>query len=348
MIQKDVKKNGSKGLLGSISVLDQPYLTLPEIDKISLVVRLDKDLHGQFVHEALCYLENKEFGYVPVKSGPMYTVSFQLLCPDAGWLILAKNPCVLVQATTKDHPNRHIRIEYNPTKLFSPLSTLKPEDGEPVIEHLDLEFTGLCGYSFFELISAATVSRLDVCVTVMNRHLEDYLYKVKYNPSANNHFGKDGHLESIYYGKRSGNQIAIYDKAKELYGKKTDVKRFRMEVRLKPTKMPIQALWGLENPFGKISLHSLYAPNPPLSVGHWIAFQDACRYRGMDYALKMQPPKEQKVLKKFLNDNPVSWWGLSEDEWTKQWHWALEEACLCEATPQPKKLSYMDAVGAAA
>jgi len=289
------------------------------------------------VHEAWSLIEQKEPDFFMGAKSPYYSSAFNIRCPNADGVFEKGCPMVLLQFTKKDIPKPQVRLEFNPLKIFGSSNNLPPAmNCEPAKEHLDFMFTGLCGMEFFQFLSHARVTRLDICRHILFRSPEDYLFGVKYAKSVQSVFGGNGKLETLYFGKGTGNQTIVYNKSKHLHGDAAAWDTVRIEARLKMKKTKISDLWGIPNPLNKVRPHSLKHHKPPCGPAHWIAFQDACRYRGISNAIKCQPSKCHYRLKKALSEQPVTWWEMDDYSWTRMWHEALEDSWLnriCAAPP---------------
>lgn len=329
--------------------MDMPFLSPPRIDGIAIVIDMpDAQLHGQTLHEILCGVESGEFKAIK-KQVKMYTVAACIPCPDVDGVIDHAGPSVCIMATPKDTPNRHIRIKFNPEKLLAPLNGIHPAKMlEPALDYLDVTFQGMCGLSFFELLAHGRVTSIDVHRQIASRSPDDYMFAVKYAQTSQSIFGKGGKLETQYFGKQASNQVAIYDKAREMFGSETEQAITRIECRLKPKKMKVHGLWSMKNPFAKIVVHSLKCDNPPYGLAHWVAFKDSCRFRGVAKAIALQPKSHQHQLKKAVSALPVPWWSMGDDDWTYFWHAALEDCCLNLIPDHASPLTIAEAAGMAA
>jgi hypothetical protein len=309
------KKIKKSVLLTSAS---HPTLTAPKIDKIALVVDMeDKALHGMLVSVVLGWFEEKDPAFIKGKWSARYPLAVSILCPNADGVFDKNNPAVLLQATKKNHPKPQVRLEFNPSKLFGPMEGLPLAKGNPCAEYLDTIFNELCGVGFFEFLYYARVTSVDVCREILGCKPDEFLFKVKYAQIYQSVFGNDGELETLYFGAPSGNQTRIYNKGKELGSGQDSV---RIEVRQRFKNFKIADLWGIPNPFSKVGVFSLTNTNPPYGAGHWVAFQDACRFRGIGNAIKLQPKSYRNKLKKAVSALPVLWWLMMDADW--EWLWA--------------------------
>lgn len=331
---------------------DSPFLSPPRIDGIHIVIDMpDPEYHGLIVSEILNGLKAGELAKVKT-SIKSYPVAANIPCPDAYGELSPKNPRICIMATPKVSEHRHILLMFNPEKLFMPTCSgnnpRKTAADETLIEYLDQTFSFLCGMGFFDFITHGRVTRLDMFRQIAPRNPDDYMFKVKYARSSQSVFGSDGKLETLYFGKRASNQVAIYDKAREMHGKNAANQITRIEYRLKPDNVRVRDLWSVENPFKKITVHSLKCDNPPFGTAHWTAFQDACRFRGIARAIAQQPKTHRHKLKQAVSTLPISWWAMSDDDWLKYWHSALEDCCLNLIPDHAPPLTMAVTVGMAA
>lgn len=348
---KTNKDNKMKKIIkgNNVVVMDEPFLTPPGTDGIAVVVDMpDAKLHGQMNHEILCGIKEGEFLSItkPVKT---YAIGANIPCPDIHGIIDPKDPCVCIMSTAKDHDRSQVRIKFNPEKLFAPMNGIHPSiPHDPALDYLNEVFQGLCGQTFLEFIAHGRVTVLDVYRQICGRAPDDYLFRVKYARSSQSVFGAGGKIETMYFGKRASNQVKIYNKAIELYGKAAKTDTLRVECSLKPKNMKFADLWSLENPFKKITIHSMWCAKPPLDAGHWSAFQDSCRLRGISKAIALQPKQYQHKLRKTLANIPVTWWQMSDDEWFYYWHGVLENTFLNQVPDHAPPLTMGHATGGGA
>lgn len=329
-IKGDVKQIKTKKKKSDLYLLDQPIVSSPYIDKLVCAVNMpDPFLHGAMINGILDFAEEDTVFFKKAGGNLMFSTSVSIICPDENGEFHVNGPKVLFQATSKSHKLRQIRISFNPHKLFTSMNALKPELGYPVVEYLDSIFEVLWGGTFFEFLSHGRVTYMEIWRHVLGRKPEDYLFKRPYAKSYQGVFGNSAALETLYFGKSSGNQTVIYNKAKHL-DKDAVNDTIRIEMRLKPKGLKMLDLWKMENPFKRVEIYSLWGLtlHSPLSAGHIIAFKDACRYRGIAQALKMQPAKDRTKLKKAISSIPVSWWPIADDIWFDLWAQTLEDCCL--------------------
>lgn len=317
---------------------DNPIITSPQLDKLSAVVDLkDSELCGLAYNTALEWLETYEPGMVKASGSKMYPLALKVHYPVTGdMLVHLKCPHLLLQLTSSKASKPQARLEWNPHYI-----TVDSE------AYLDAIFMMLFGMTFYEFLSHARFTRADFCRNILLRDLEDYLVGVKWAKHSQCFFGGDGKLQSITFCKSGNNQILAYNKAKQLYGDDTAHSTVRIEARLR-LNHTIQQLAVLPNPFERVKLYSIACKSPPYGVGHWKAFQDACRLRGITNAIKQQPVKYRKALRHFLSKYPVAWWDIEHDDWEWLLNDALDNAGLLQIPDNapPLKLDYLAGVAA--
>jgi len=341
----NVDKKNNKSVC--LSDMDQPIVTAPSIDKMSVVIDIpDPALLGHMNHEFIERTKTDYLCYRQIKASNKYTVGVQILCPDENGEFHSDGPSVLYQATKKDHPNPQIRLSLNPMKVFGPMNYSSPKiPGDPVKDYLDLEFQSACGSSFFEMLAHARVTNIEIYRNILFRSPDDYLFRVKSVQTCQSICGKNGKLQTLYFGKRAGNQTSVYNKSVQLHGKDAKNDCIRVEVRLKPKKMKIHELWSMANPLDRVSIYSLKNDKPPFGEAHWIGFQDSCRLRGITKAIATQPKECRYKLGKAVAENPVNWWAIDADMWDELWTEVLDAAWLTHVPKAALPLSMEFASG---
>lgn len=296
---------------------DNPIVTAPSLDKLSGVVDLpDPVLNGNAFSQILHNLNDGELGWSKASSSAKYPLAVRIAYPEEKSFIHKNCPSLLLQITHPKSSKRQARFEYNPFHMT--------EAGE---EHLDIAFTELFGVGFYEFLYHARFTRIDVFRSILFRDMEDYLVNAKWKKTSQCFFGQDGRLETVTFGKSTYNQIVIYDKAKQLHGSSSPHGTIRVECRNR-INVKIGGLTKMKNPFKNIRIYSLACKNPPFGQAHWRAFQDSCRLRGINNALKKQPVKSRSQIKKVLSQYPVPWWDISDEDWDFLLVSALENAGL--------------------
>lgn len=324
---------------------DNPFLTAPSLDRVAAVIRIkEPKLVMQFKHEVLSELEAHNSDVKQIKAVKTYDLAVQLVCPDVQGVFHKDGPSISIMVQT-DSANPHVRLEWNPNKVFGPL-VAQPisNDHNGPLEFIDMYFLGWIGMSFFEFVSHGHVTQIDFCREILHRAPDDYLFRRK-GAQTSRTFENGKGVESLYLGKRTGSHTCIYNKALE-QGKEGKSVRVECKVRF-PKALPIQNLWKLPDPFKPVEVFSLYCPEPPVEKGYWAAFLNSCRLRGVSKAIAAQPVKMQAKFRKCLSENVAPWWRLSEEDWSICLDDALDNALFGKLVDNPPLLSVEKLVGAA-
>ena len=324
---------------------DNPFLTAPSVDRIAVVVRIkEAKLLSQFKHEVLCDVEAHNGDVKEIKAVKTYDLGVQLVCPDVQGVFHKNGPSISLMIQT-DSSNPHVRLEWNPNKLFGPLVALPVSNHHNgPLEFIDMYFLGWIGMSFFEFVSNGHVTQIDFCREILHRVPDDYLFRRKGAQTSRTFETGEG-VETLYLGRRTGSHTCIYNKALE-QGK--EGKSVRVECRVRFTKaLPIQKLWSLPDPFKPVEVFSLYCPEPPVEEGYWAALLDSCRLRGVSKAIKAQPCKMRARFRKCLSENVTPWWRLSDDDWSLCLDDALDNAFFGNIVNNPPPILMDELVGAA-
>ena len=304
----------------------------PQIDKLSMVVYPDKALHGVAYATVLELLEQKEKAYANAKRSARYPLAVKLLLPLAEYDAGTKPPHLLLQFTSKKTEKPQIRLEYNPAYV-----------SDAAKELLDVEMTSLLGVTFSELLHHAKITRIDWCIDLYGVHIEEYLYRATWWKAVQIFCGTEtGRLQSMTYGKSSGNQALIYDKATELFGTDTAQQITRIEIRNR-TGCEAKQLAKAKYPFKRLQLYPTHCKLWPFSKAHYHAFRDSCHLRGIKNAIKMQPANTHKKIAKALSDAPASWWEKIPEQWEYFLHNALTQAGLANipTSAPPLELDFL-------
>lgn len=283
---------------------DDPIITAPMIDKLSGVANFTEDgLNGVAFSTLIEWIDDGDPGISKVPANGKYQLAVKMRYPDADGHFNANGPFLLLQMTNPKVKKRQMRFEYNPAHMTAA--------GE---EWLNARFTELLDMDFYQLLFNSRFTRIDWCRNIMFRNIEDYLIYGKWKKESQCHFSKMGQLQTITLGKAGNNQLLAYDKAARVYGDHATHGTIRVEVRCR-INMTIKQLQEMEDPFKHTVLYSIGCKNPPHGQGHWRAFQDSCRLRGILNAIKVQPVQMRPAIKKALSKLPVEWWAISDDDW---------------------------------
>lgn len=317
--------------------MDHPIITAPQIDKLSGVVDLkDAAYCGLVFSNIIDCLNEHEQGIVKTPVAGKYQLAVKILFPYKSGLFHGGCSFLMLQITNPKISKRQVRFEYNPYHL-----TPQAE------ERLEDVFVMLFGMGFYEFLYHARFTKVDVCQNIHGQDIEEYLFRAKWSKTAHCFFGVDGKLETVTFSKSGNNQIQVYDKARQMHGMHAQHSTIRVEARCR-INLTLGGLAAFKNPLSRLEIYSVECKNPPFGKAHWQGFQDSCRMRGISNALKKQPPTERKELKKILKDQPVPWWGMSDDDWEYLWAEALDNAGLSQIPDAAPPLTVAFHVGVAA
>lgn len=263
----------------------------PKIDKLSLTLHIH-DEHRKAIPEGLWGMASDPETPEYVNSKSEYKGSNEYRT-SVSWVYPGGGP-VLIQCDPKSKKGKnipYIRFEFNPDRLgVAGLSAFKKQI--PVIL--------LGNGSWATLIENAKITRLDIAVDLHNIDIENLLIGTMKPGKKISYFGIEGKAETNYLNVTSkGSGLYVYDKKQKYVDDKQppefgDTPHTRVEVRTSTTK-GILGLLSLMNHLKKISLVDIEAPEPPEELHHWKLFQDSCRYRGLDNALKNLPDEVGKM-----------------------------------------------------
>jgi hypothetical protein len=334
---KQIDENNVKS-----KVSDFSFITAPRIDKLAGVV----DLHDQKLCEHAFGGMISALKEIPcveaTKTTRGYAKSLLIYYPDAkkDGLIHKKGPTLHLQLTHWKNNNRSVRFEYNPSDMS--------ETGE---EYLDGIIQSMFAVPFYSLLHYARFTRVDIYRDIQGRNIMDMLIGVKWSKTSqsyvrmHNSFAGNGQLQSITFGKGTGNQTIAYDKAAELNNATTELTR--IEVRHKCSRTFVE-LQKLPNVFERIQVYSLDCKGLGIDKGYWKNFQDACRLRGVNNAIRNQPVAKRAPIKKALPKKAEPWWDITESEWPKLMAAAIVAARLNNIPDYAEPLSYQFHIGQAA
>lgn len=214
---------------------------------------------------------------------------------------------VLIQCGPVKPSHRFFRVEFNPAKIDLP--NLK--------KHLDLILPG--GYS--NLIASGIVTRIDLSVDAKYLDATDIIAahgKMKVEA----HFAQNGVIQTKYLGAVSSNkQVVLYDKVAQL--KQANAKKgiastetppphnvFRIEARLSKTNCTLQEVQNLHNPFSDLVLVAYPGSKSPKTYDpKWTLFLSACRFEGVETALKHFNEGDRKeFVQRLKAEGQVKWW----------------------------------------
>lgn len=306
------KSNKTQSGGGTLSVLDEDKAgsaepSKPFIDKISLVL---EPANQQDAHDIQSNIWT-QFGDTSVfQSAGQYG-------KIAGGFKVAKSIAIpgtdhraLFQYKHSHGMAQKCRIEFNPRKV-----------GAHGMAGLDAVLTSIIpdGWDYF--IEHGRITRIDIALDLENRRMDDFRFLPPQAVQITE-WRVDGHVETLYFGKSSGNQTVIYSVGKKRNAKGqpfTGSSRIRVERRLRnPVPKSLSQISKLKNPFSKMTMTF----SPPLmpegaNENAWLMFLDSVRVRGLTPALALVPEDRRKQYRSHIKAHGQPWWD-PESIW-KDW-----------------------------
>lgn len=321
-----------------------PLIRPMRIDKLAGVIDLHDQQLCKHAFGAMITALNEEPCVMVTKTTRKYAKAILIHYPDPrhDGLIHKNGPTLHLQLTHYLNMQRQLRFEYNPSDMT--------EAGEDYLDGLMQEMFTV---PFYHLLHHARFTRIHLCRDIEDRHIEDLLIGAKWSKHSlsyvgvQNSYNGKGRLESITFGKGTGNQTIAYDKSLELSGSADGQPLTRIEIHHK-CNLTYAELKELPNLFERVQIYSLDCKDVPFDKGGHKNFQDACRLRGVSNAIRNQPVAIRSLLKKALSKKVVPWWGISESEWPKMMLAAIEAARLNNIPDYAEPLSYQFHIGQAA
>lgn len=328
--------------IGKSEVNSFPFITPPHIDKLAGVVELHDQKLCKHAFGAMISTLNETPCVHTTKTTRGYAKSILIHYPNATdpKLVHKKCPTLLLELTHWQNSNRSVRFEYNPSHMS--------EAGE---DYLDGIIQGMFAVPFYSLLHYARFTRVDVCRDIHGRSIMDMLIGVKWSKTSQsyvamqNSFAGNGQLQSITFGKGSGNQTIAYDKAAELNDGTKELTRIEVHHKCSRT---FAELYKLPNVFERVQVYSLDCKGLGIDKGYWKNFQDACRLRGANNAIRNQPVAKRAPFKKALSKKAEPWWDIVDSEWPKLLAEAIVAARLDNIPDYAEPLSYQFHIGQAA
>lgn len=302
---------------------DLPVVSLPKIDKITIVFDLPDAQHQQNILGYTWDLKHYPVGGLKPGAYKGYkgAISFTGLNKDGS----TPTNAILLQFGPKKNPTAAFcRIEFNPSKVTNAqLAALR----KFLFNDLSIDLPGA--------LAAAWITRLDICCDVSGVTMEEFHATAARKRFTMMGFGTDGRIETAYLGKMSGAQVKIYDKAKEAG---LDEAVTRIEVSLKKRLM-FKELTSVKNPFLNVLLYDLSFASDSADNDFHSCFRDSCRQRGIKNALKRLNTGNRKALSKLVKGTKAAWWA-PEIAWPERWQCAVETAGLLPEQALVKEFSY--------
>jgi hypothetical protein len=268
-------------------------LTPPFIDKISFTVPVTE-------HAAQAHLVGRIEGYRRDRAIHAPPPRHKANYAHAVSIPLNSSATLLVQAAPtgqRKQGSAFARLELNPARA-----------GIIGIREFQLIAADLfpCDY-----IRAARVSRVDVAIDIHGTKISELaIYSPRHQKSMVA-FGRWGDIETMYIGaKRSGKQVVVYDKARQLREKqRVNVVEecTRFETRVK-TYVSVRELAGLKNPFAGIEVFNCPTDFPELAPNYRQMFCDSVSLRGLQTVLRMLTRPMRRAIMTALAEHRCSYW----------------------------------------
>jgi hypothetical protein len=264
-------------------IIDKIGITVPVTQHAAqayLIERIEECRRHQGVHELR---PRRRAGYA-------YTVS----------MLLGSSAKLLVQAAptgTQKQRSAFARLECNPSNA------------------------GPAGMREFHMITAdllpadyvlvARASRVDIAIDMWGACISELAIRSRRHLKSAVWFGRRGDLQSVYMGdKKSGSQIVVYDKARQLRETKRmgfDEACTRFEIHLR-TYMPVFELVRLKNPFSGVEVFSCPMDLFGRRLDQHQMFLDSVLQRGLHAALRQLPPTLRRTIELALEHDRCSYW----------------------------------------
>ncbi|TXM73121.1 hypothetical protein FV218_11875 [Methylobacterium sp. WL69] len=201
-----------------------------------------------------------------------------------------------------------LRLEFNPVRA-GPFGMGALRE---VLHHL----LPIGGWDF--LYEKGKISRLDIAVDVQGIRMHHF-HLLPQQVLVTKTYEKQAKLKTIYVGKPTGNQLAVYSKSAEMAasGKPLPVPTVRIEKRLKKLGKSLSQLGKLDNPFLGFNIVST-PPGPPAGEETpknkyiWTLFLDSVARRTLGPALKLLPQAKMTVYRKHFKGYEQPWWDVKK------------------------------------
>ncbi len=290
-------------------------------DKITFNRSITKKQAEDIIKESYSEFKDSQSDWTPVYKKKNHSMSAKIRVPNVNGEVYETDPHIFVQVTKYGYNGPSLRIEYNPTKI--PMSKLGS---------VNTDFMALIGLTFIEIIAQANISNIHFCVDIYNADINDLIIRAKKFRTSCVYY-EAGNVQTINFGKFSGNQYTAYNKAaEETKNPSPAYFKTRLECKLRTKKLKLADLPHFKNPFLRFEVSSVSAKDHPkgMCIGHWKAFQASARsLGGVNQALKNQPKKWHYKIKKTLKHNNSDFW-QPQDIWDKTAAKAMQE-CFIDA-----------------
>ena len=291
-----------------------PKASKPFIDKISVVLDPASERDAYDTHAQLFPMFDDEELFKNAgkgaKWGP-YKIAKRLKLPN----LVDDKKYPLLQYAYSGKKAEQLRLEFVPVDLgWEGMAGL----------HASLGMVD-GGWGYF--IKHGRVTRIDVAVDVPNTRMDGFLF-LPQQTLTTMQWKVNGQLQSLVFGKKSGNQTSIYSRNKKRLAKGqswSGEPEVRVERRLTNLKhQMVSSLPSLPNPFSAMQM-TLNLPGPPPDgkAWEWLMFEDSVNVRGLCPALALLPEERRTKYRKHLAAHPQPWW--NPDAIWAQWPAMLDE-----------------------
>lgn len=291
------------GSAGSVTLL---------VDKITLTAKVPFQWFGA-IHAAFADMKENTYLFKAAKPSAAYEIV---------QLIALENETVHISFDHKKSYLPDLRLEFNPAKLGP--------SGMKALRDVLVQLLPMGGWDF--LLENGRVSRLDVAADIHGARMHDFHLMPK-QVLVTKTYEKKAKLKTIYVGKPTGNQLAVYSKSAKMAarGKPLPGPVVRVEKRLRKVSMPLSSLAKLENPFLGFNIVSTPPSPPPGEEASkksyvWTLFLDSVARRTLGPALKLLPPAKVTLYRKHFEGHAQPWWDA--DTLWAQWPATLKEMRL--------------------
>lgn len=301
-----------------------PIITSPSIDKMSVVIPdiYDEEYITATQHVLWDACHSSELGFTYTKQSQGYKTCVKMHHLPKKKTTQTGSP-LLFQINNGIKKRPQIRMEWNPSKMPYEFA-----------EQIDDMLMCSCGFGFYELLSKAKVTRIDINVDIHNVEFDAVMIKIKKNRIANTFFDQKGRIQTMNFGSSKGNQYSIYSKSGQ-----TGLAYFghvlRIEARMRPKTLYMKDLKHMSNPLTNIEIFDMQHNDTSIDKDFWKMFRDSCRYRGVSNALKILSQNKRNKMKKAVNNSHAKWW-IPELFWDDQWISALENHDFLDFPPCPE------------
>lgn len=292
---------------------------VPFIDKISIIVCPDKDRGHAMYQEVFADINQKDYFVDAQKPKGGYQFAKRIVLQTA-----EKNkyfPLIQFRYSKEQKLIERFRLEFVPVDL-----------GPEGMEELHMVLGGLIEDGWDYVRKHGKVTRVDVSIDIPNVSMENFLL-LSHQGISSRTWSMGGQLQTIVYGKNTGNQTIVYDrgvKRKALKQSNEGKQGTRLERRLvKLPELTVAKLSNLPNPFAKLVLLEKLPAHPPPSAkshpqkGNWQMFCDSVQVRQLSNALALLSEEKRTEYRKHIKQNATSWWDV--DAMWSSWESVLKE-----------------------